>query len=363
MGETIIAAALAPAAVGRGGRATFLRVRGSEIPALRTDRGDEFSGSDEDLLAEIARLTEVNRAGGDRTVERRLLWLRHLAGMRRVAGNGAVAGYPEPDVARLPEAEGLPDVAPGDLSPELLRAGILRDGCVLVRGLVDRERAVAFAEGIERAFADRDRARNGGGDGTYEEFRPDERFNITTRELIRKGGGLLAVDAPDLAFEMLEMLDRVGLPELVAGYLGEAPVLSVQKTTLRRADPSMWGAWHQDGTFMGDTRPLNLWLALSRCGDEAPGLDLVPRRLDHLVAAGTEGTFVDIEVTQANVEEAAGAAGTLSPVFEPGDALLFDDLFLHRTGSHPSMSKPRYAIESWFFGGSGFPVDYAPIAV
>jgi hypothetical protein len=42
--------------------------------------------------------------------------------------------------------------------------------------------------------------------------------------------------------------------------------------------------------------------------------------------------------------------------------MLFDDRFLHRTGSNPAMTKPRYAIESWFFGASGFPADYAPIA-
>ena len=50
----------------------------------------------------------------------------------------------------------------------------------------------------------------------------------------------------------------------------------------------MGGAWHQDGAFMGDVRALNLWLSLSRCGDESPGLDIVPRRLDDLVATTTE---------------------------------------------------------------------------
>ncbi len=38
---------------------------------------------------------------------------------------------------------------------------------------------------------------------------------------------------------------------------------------------------------------MNVWLSLSRCGDEAPGLDLVPRHLDHFVATGTEGTYLD----------------------------------------------------------------------
>ena len=45
------------------------------------------------------------------------------------------------------------------------------------------------------------------------------------------------------------------------------------------------------------------------------------------------------------------------------DALLFDELFLHKTGSDPSMPKPRFAVESWFFGASAFAPEYSPIAV
>lgn len=69
------------------------------------------------------------------------------------------------------------------------------------------------------------------------------------------------------------------------------------------------------------------------------------------------------QVSQATAEEAAGDLGVVSPIFEPGDAVLFDELFLHQTGSEPNMPNPRYAIESWFFGTSAFPSDYAPIAV
>ena len=50
-------------------------------------------------------------------------------------------------------------------------------------------------------------------------------------------------------------------------------------------------------------------------------------------------------------------------MFEPGDALFFDELFLHQTGSDPSMPNPRFAIENWFFGGSAFPGEFAPVAV
>jgi len=68
------------------------------------------------------------------------------------------------------------------------------------------------------------------------------------------------------------------------------------------------------------------------------------------------------QISQSKAEEAAGDTPLIRPIFEPGDALFFDELFMHQTGSDPSMPKPRYAIESWFFGPSASP-PYIPIAV
>jgi hypothetical protein len=326
----------------------------------------DFPGSDADLRREIARLVERNRERREAGTERQLLRLRHLAGIRLLEGSGATPEHPAPDFDRLPEADGLPEIAARDLTPELLRAGILRDGSLLVRGLVPREDALAFAAEIDRSFEERERHDSGGSaaEGYYDEFQPDERFSAPmSRPWIKEGGGVLAVDSPKLGFQMLEMFERAGLPRLVHDYLGEPAAISAQKTTLRKAEPQVGGAWHQDGAFMGEVRALNLWLSLSRCGDESPGLDIVPRRLDDLVAAGTEGTFLSYQVSQQNAEEAAGNRPIVRPIFEPGDALFFDELCLHQTGSDPEMPNPRFAIESWFFGGSAFPGEYAPVAV
>ena len=196
----------------------------------------------------------------------------------------------------------------------------------------------------------------------YEEFHPQPPYEFTAREWIEMGGGLLAVDSPKTMFNIFDALDRAGFLDVVHGYLGEPGLLSVEKTTLRKATPDVPGNWHQDGSFLGDVRVLNLWLSLSRCGDEAPGLDIVPRRLD-LLPAGVEGTNFPIQILESTVEEAAGDDGVLRPIFEPGDALLFDEVFLHKTASDPQMPKPRYALESWFFGRSAFSQEYAPIAV
>jgi hypothetical protein len=51
----------------------------------------------------------------------------------------------------------------------------------------------------------------------------------------------------------------------------------------------------------------------------------------------------------------------LRPKLGPGDALLFDHLFLHRTGVDPGMTRERYAIESWFFAPSSYPEGQIPI--
>ena len=112
---------------------------------------------------------------------------------------------------------------------------------------------------------------------------------------------MLAADSP-----MLDLRDARAVraapacPQLVGGYLGEpAADLGAEDDAAQGRAVASPGAWHQDGAFMGDVRALNLWLSLSRCGDEAPGLDIVPRRLDQLVATGTDEAMLDYQVSQA----------------------------------------------------------------
>jgi hypothetical protein len=321
--------------------------------------------STEELLDEVESLTRSNRESPNPDAEQRLVELRHAVGIRLMDEAETGAAYPEPAFDRLPDRNGdLAGIEPAELSPEVIRAGLLRDGCLLVRGLVDRDAALAVAEDIDRAFEARDGSAKGGGDPRfYSEFMPAPAFRASLgRDWIEGGGGLWAADSPRLLFEMLDTFDRAGLRDAIRGYLGEPPVISVQKCTLRRVDPDAGRGWHQDGAFMGDVRALNVWLSLSHCGDEAPGMDVVPRRLDEIVPTGTEGAMFEWSVSEQVAEEAAGETGVVRPIFEPGDVLLFDELFLHSTAAEPEMPKSRWAIESWFFGASASPAEYSPLA-
>lgn len=318
-----------------------------------------------DTAAAIAVLDETNRRKRHPELERSSRELRKRLGIDTLeGGNGASHDYPEP-AAELPAPgpAGVPEVSREDLTPEVLRGAILAHGCLLVRGLVDRDRAEEMAAGIERGFNVRAELEEGESDlnGYYDEIQVERPYYIVGRPFIGDGGGMLAADSPRLLREMLELIDDSGLKPVIEGYLGEAPLISAEKCTLRRTTADLQTGWHQDGKFLGDVRALNLWLSLSRCGDVAPGLDLVPRRIEEFYDAGGEGTNVEIEIPQERAEELAEPEGISRPIFEPGDALLFDHFLLHTTGSDPSMTETRYAIESWFFTPSAFPDGYLPI--
>jgi hypothetical protein len=336
----------------------------------------------------IDALMRENRRERSTERERELLTLRHQAGVELLADPPPPAPRPEPEFEGLGDGP-VPETTPECLTPELLRGAILKGGCVIVRGLFESERALAFADGIERAMKAREErqqlhsaATDGEGSleaasdykdlfradeqGFYGHFEAQAQYDLTSRLWVTALGGIWAADSPRLMFEMLETFDRAGLSDVIHGYLGEPPALSVQKSTLRKAVPSEIGGsvgWHQDGRFLGDVSALNVWVTLTHCGDDAPGLYLVPRRIEEFLETGAGGSIGSVVIPPALVDQARGDTEIVKPIFEPGDAMLFDDLFLHSTAADPAMPNHRYAIESWFFGPSKFPKDYAPLAL
>lgn len=332
--------------------------------------------ADGKLFEAIDVLTEANRAERDIELERELRTVRHLAGIELLDNAPESPAYPEPAAIVPPRGEQsrCPEISPEELTPEILRASFLEAGCLLVRDVMDDDKALQLAADIDRSFA----VRGEGGDyatrqaagvtahddqGYYNEMEPEPGYLIAEREWIEQGGGVLAADSPKMLFDMLDTFEKANLRSVIEAYLGEKPAISAQKCTLRKATPDVGGGWHQDGKFMGDVRSMNVWLSLSHCGDGlAPSMDVVPVRLEEFAEIGGPGTYLDFQISDQTADKLAGDIGVVRPTFNPGDALLFDHLFLHKTGSDPSMPNPRYAIESWFFGPSSYPANYVPIA-
>ena len=264
----------------------------------------------------------------------------------------------------------MPEINASELSSATLTAGIRQHGALLVRGLLPRANANYLAVGIRESL-DACQAWHENGQGAanspwYSRLPLQEGSEIAdARPWVESAGGVWLADSPRMLYEMTELLDQHGITEVIAGYFGERPMLSVGKSTLRCVPGTQGQAdWHQDGAFMGtDIRSVNLWLSLSDCGYDASGLEYLPRRLDRVLPTGSHGANFEWSVGPGMVKEAANGLATVSPVFAPGDALLFDHFFLHRTGAPAAISKPRYAIESWFFAPSAYPAQQVPLRI
>jgi hypothetical protein len=214
----------------------------------------------EPLFEEIDALSHSNQ-GGDANVARRILQLRHRAGLELIERPEAERPkQPEPAFDELPDDSGVPEVAPSDVTPELLRAAILRSGCLLIRGAIDRAEAVRLTEEIDRSYDARDAHSSGQqwDKAYYDEFVADSRFDLATeRELLGAVGraGLMLADSPQVSFEALDAFERAGLQRLATEFLGERTAISVNKSHLRKVSPKLFeeslgpqgskaSAWH-----------------------------------------------------------------------------------------------------------------------
>jgi len=317
-------------------------------------------------LDAIARLTEANRAASDPAIEALLVKIRHEGFWDLDFSTTRPAPSPVTTAPAAPSSNGgLPELAPSELTPASVRAHVARNGCVLVRGLLSDERATSLATGIDRALGAFDDSVAGERETApwFVPFTPRAgTYRPVRRNWVRASGGIWTADSPRMLFELLEAVEETGIGALIAEYLGERPVLAANKCTLRRVPLTTNGDWHQDGAFLGtEVRSLNLWLSLSHCGQDAPGLDILPRRLDALAPTGTEGANFDWAVSPAVVDDLARGTAVARPQFAPGDAMLFDHMFLHRTAIDPTMTRERYAIETWFFAPSAYPADQVPL--
>jgi hypothetical protein len=292
---------------------------------------------------DVASLQAANRRAPDGRIEQKLVQLRAAVFAARDREQ------------RL----GLPSVSPAELNAGRVREAISANGALHVRGLLAQKRIEELRGAIDHALE---------AQGAFLAGAPSERtlpwFELTNlvkggeeaRKIVYDTGSVLAVDSPRGLYQLLEILYELGMDQLITDYFGERPALSAEKTTLRRVVGSPEPAgWHQDGSFLGSSiRSLNVWIALTDCGVDAPGLELVPTRLRRILPTGTEDAPLNFCVAQSLIDrEFPGAC--IRPQYKAGDAMLFDHYLLHRTWRHADMPHPRYAIESWFFAPSAYP--------
>lgn len=270
---------------------------------------------------------------------------------------------------------GIPEIAPSELSAARVREAVYSSGALIVRGLLKPPTVETLRQQIERVVGARENPDLFPPVESQAAWyvRSPEAWGAPSQFFRRPGqtvesSSIWVADSPRMACELLALYESLGLPALLASYFGEPARLSVKKWVLRKMAPKKNGnaGWHQDGRFLGeDIRSLNLWLALSDCGGDAPapGMDLLVDGPREIHPTGTDGAWFDWTVGPERVARLAREASIVQPRFAPGDALLFDQYSLHRTALEDHHSAVRYAIEAWFFAASTAPARQQPLFI
>jgi len=244
------------------------------------------------------------------------------------------------------------------------KASLLRDlsarSCVMLRNFISAEEAARLAELGDRCVAETDAnlARTACGEpqipSIYSKLRDAEpEFRMGNDRFMRAYGGILIETVPYAGYELFKLLRASGLLPLVEAYIGGRPLVSGRKCSLRfgEKDAPIRHVFHQDGAFLGGeaTRTMNVWIALTEAGIDAPGLEVFPDRVLEILPFGEQGATVSWEMNEERTYAHFGRDRMAVPAFQPGDALIFDQMCVHRTHVTPEMTKLRLAYECWFF--------------
>lgn len=270
--------------------------------------------------------------------------------------------------------DGVPVIPAERLTGDILDFAIGRHGSLIVRDLLPEPAPRELGHIIDQVLDASARAITEGGDsvprGPFHNP-PEILGEVMTpmelgysRHFHHDSGSAMCVEAPSVAEGLLDLYRQLGLHRVIADYLRDTPCVSAKKWVLRKTIlPISEAGWHQDGSFMGtDINSLNLWMPLTHCGGTtgAPGLDVVPRRLDSIVSA--RDALFDWSVAPATIAKEFPDSPPVSPEFFPGDAYFFDHFFLHRTQYGEHLDRARHAIETWFFGNGSYPGNQVPMA-
>ena len=336
--------------------------------AVRNDVTDTLSRAAE--LEKSGKLTDALRVleSSNRTSPNLQLQVEIMR--LQVAGFNAICES-ESDVTWPPQFEdvpadpiGIPVATRATLSPDLLRSAIFGHGSLLVRGFLDADFARRMRDVVDLAAeAEIEYARTGAVSQWYLPF--DKFREGKSLRAFVQGTGLYAVDSPNGFYQLCEMIRVSGLLKLIQGFFGQRPVISAHKTFLRRLHPGPPIAeFHQDGAFLkGPVRSLNVWISLTSCGVDAPSIEIVPRRFKDVISSGMNNASFSWTIPESFVYREFPDTPPIAPIFEPGDAIFFDHLCLHRGKRNERMTRARQSTETWFFSPTAYSSSVLPLYI
>ena len=199
---------------------------------------------------------------------------------------------------------------------------ILRRGAAHVRSAINRERCLTLAEQAAVWFSAN-----------------PTRLSLPLLEIAPQ------YDNPTLLLEreMIAVLEKI---------FGRMPTISATDTYLRIVKPETADTYipfHQDVTALATTG-VNVWVPLTDCGVDAPGLEIMARRTSVIFPTVTSpGDYNQMEIEAEAVYRDFPEKVRFYPTPSVGDAVLFLGSTVHRSYIAPSMTRMRTSLELRFY--------------
>lgn len=259
------------------------------------------------------------------------------------------------DPQRFRDVEGLPDVTADALDAQLVADALASHGALVVRSVLPDEAVTELRAHLDLT------------EKVTEQVKSDPTL---AAEMLGKIDQLGALATSPAAMETLvRWLHLTGIADVVSRYLGEPAVMLGRRIMLMRRSPAAGLGWHQDGAYFGGRlHALNTWIALTPVGEDRPSVEVLGERIDRLVDIAAE----DVEAsarqplvydTGPELEAALARTSTTEPALRSGDALLFDEMTVHRTGRTEWQARIQECAITWFFAPSRFPEADGPYAL
>lgn len=290
-----------------------------------------------ELRRRITHLTGKLKRKPQPLLEQRLINCR-----KRLADSfGDNIDYPKPDVRFRKDLfigeTGIPEIAASDLTAEAIASGVLNHGGLIVRGLYNSDQ-IEFLKSA----------------------------SLIERE--RKLKAPKSIISSYTFCRLLKVYEECGLLDSIKEYLGPEAVIVLERARVRYKDNSIAGGlgWHQDGSYFGaKCFALNCWTAITPCGVDNCGLRIIPKRNETRIGWAKEGKapLLYTENIRSLVRDIAKQNPPIDPVFNAGDAMIFDEMTLHRTFVPEKVTKEQIVSISWFFAKSQIRGYKTPLAI
>lgn len=208
------------------------------------------------------------------------------------------------------------------------------NGAVHVRGAVEPAAVARVRAAAESVYAERERMAS------------EPRLPADSIHRLRR---FVSLDDLRLGVPVLDLLGdcfvRVG-----RHYLGREPALGPHNHVrwISPDRPDLLLPFHQDETIEGH-KLLNVWIPLTPCGVDAPGLQVVRGSWRELLAIDPRED-AQFAADKARIDGALlarefRADAFWAPEFVPGDAMIFAGATAHRTHARPGMDRGRLSLE------------------